>query len=254
MGSKSRLTKDIIPIIEKVRGGSAWVEPFVGGANMISEVKGERIGYDFNDNLIACLDALANGWEPPKSISRDFYSKCREDSKKGEVSPIIGYVGINGSYGGRWYDGGFAGVVVTKEGNTRNYPEEAYKNVMKQVPKMKGVSFLHADYKDIEEMLLPDNSVIYCDPPYYGTKEYTSAKKSGFDSEEFWEWCREMYRKGHKVFISEYQSPEDFMCIWEKGVSSSMRANGIISGNKRSTERLFVYKDYYSRIKESIDD
>ncbi len=253
MGSKARLVKSILPIMESVRGESVWVEPFVGGANMICEVKGERIGYDYNQNLIACLDALANGWTPPENITRDFYNKCRNAEKNGEVSPIIGYVGVNGSYGGRWFDGGYAGVVITKEGKERNYPKEAYSNVMKQISGLKGVTFLSADYQEISDIWLPENSLIYCDPPYAGTKEYKAANKSGFDTKDFWQWCRDMVRIGHKVFISEYQAPDDFICIWEKGFTSSMRANGVIKGDKKSVEKLFIHEDFYNANKEIFD-
>lgn len=249
MGSKARLVKHILPLMLKIREDSTWVEPFVGGANMICEVQGDRVGYDYNENLIACLDALSNGWTPPEDISREFYSECRTKERNGEVSPIIGYVGINGSYGGRWFDGGYAGVVTTKEGKERNYPREAYKNVMNQLSGLKGVTFLQSDYKDIEFTNLPENSLIYCDPPYAGTKEYKAANKSGFDTDEFWDWCRDMTIKGHKVFISEYQAPEDFVCIWDKELSSSMRANGVIKGDKKSVERLFVHNNFYENNK-----
>lgn len=66
MGSKARIAKHILPIMNLVREDSTWVEPFVGGANMIDKVKGERIVYDYNENLISCLDALAKGWTPPE--------------------------------------------------------------------------------------------------------------------------------------------------------------------------------------------
>lgn len=236
--------------MESVRGESTWVETFVGGGNMISEVTGDRIGYDYNKGLISCLEALANGWEPPLDITRDFYSECRTASRNGEISPIIGYVGINGSYGGRWFDGGYAGETTTKEGKIRNYPQEAHRHVMANKDKIKGVSFLSTDYKDVETINLPDNSLIYADPPYKGTKTYQAAKESGFCSEEHWQWCRDMSDKGHKVFVSEYQAPDDFICIWEKGVTSSMRANSEVSGAKLSTERLFVHIDFYNKHRE----
>lgn len=38
MGSKNRLAKEIMPIMLKERGQRTWVEPFVGGGNMIDKV------------------------------------------------------------------------------------------------------------------------------------------------------------------------------------------------------------------------
>ena len=41
MGSKNRLAKDIVPIIQSyiIRGGvSLYIEPFTGGANVIDKI------------------------------------------------------------------------------------------------------------------------------------------------------------------------------------------------------------------------
>lgn len=240
-GSKSRIAKEIAPIILKNRKkNQPLVEPFVGGANFTSFADGIRIAGDVNECLIACLDSLSKGWIPPSEITRKFYNECRDkyNSKSYTLDEmkIIGYVGINGSYGGRYYDGGYAGITKTRHGTERNYPLEAFKNVMAQVPTLNGVCFFACDYK---ELPIPENSKIYCDPPYAGTKEYIEAKKSGFNSDEFWEWCRERSKDGHEVFVSEYTAPDDFICVWEKRVTSSLRSNSVISGSKKSTERLF---------------
>ena len=46
LGSKNRIAKEILPIMLKYRGERVWVEPFVGGANMIDKVHGHKIGCD----------------------------------------------------------------------------------------------------------------------------------------------------------------------------------------------------------------
>ncbi len=244
MGSKARIAKDILPIIlEGRKPGQYYVEPFGGGANSICEVDNPRIYNDVNDLIAACLKEVSNGWIPPVDIDRDFYSECRDKFKTGiyseEEEHVIGYVGINGSYGGRWFDGGYAGITTTREGKVRNYPEEAWRNVMAQAPKLAGVEFHSGCYLTLE---IPAKSIIYCDPPYKGTKEYKFAADSGFNSDEFWQWCRDRAKDGHSVFVSEYEAPEDFVCVWEKGLSSSLRANGVIKGDKKSVERLFIYQ------------
>ena len=44
-----------------------WVEPFVGGANMIDKVVGNRMGNDSHEFLIALLDLVSiqdrQGWD-----------------------------------------------------------------------------------------------------------------------------------------------------------------------------------------------
>lgn len=243
VGGKERLAKYLLPIIIQGRvEGQYIVEPFGGGGNITQHFTGNRVYNDVNECLVACLQALSEGWQPPKEITRGFYSECRtkyntlsytEDEKK-----IIGYVGINGSYGGRYYDGGYAGITCTKLGKERNYPLEAYNNVTKQFSnsKMKGVTYISGSYLDLN---IPPNSIIYCDPPYKGTKEYIEAKKSGFDSDKFWKWCFEMKTRGHVVYVSEYKAPPEVECVWEKVFKSSLSANGVCGGSKLSVERLF---------------
>ena len=48
-----------------------------------------------------------------------------------------------------------------------------------------------------------------------------------------------MSKKGHKVFISEYNAPEDFECLWQMEVNSSLTKN---TGSKKATEKLFTYR------------
>ena len=49
MGSKNRHAKDLLPIILKNRRDDQWyVEPFVGGFNMIDKVPGLRLANDTN--------------------------------------------------------------------------------------------------------------------------------------------------------------------------------------------------------------
>lgn len=253
VGSKARLVKYILPLMHSYRKeGQLWYEPFVGGGNMICCVGGDRIGSDVNECLISCLSELSKGWVPNKDISRDFYSECRNKynnlSYTEEEKHIIGYVGINGSYGGRYYDGGYAGITTTKQGKVRNYPEEAFNNVMKQAKSLKGVEFNACNYTD---SVIPDNSLIYCDPPYADTKDYVEANKSGYNTDNFWSWCRDKIEEGHTVFISEYKAPEDFVCVWEKGMKSSLSSNGVCGGSKDSVERLFLHKSQL-QVKESL--
>ena len=93
-----------------------------------------------------------------------------------------------------------------------------------------GIDFYCMDYRTLS---IPENSIIYCDPPYKGTTQY----KDKFDHFAFYAWCREMKRKGHTVFVSEYSMPNDFVCVWEKEVSSNL---DVSSKGKKETEKLFT--------------
>jgi len=170
MGSKARLKKHIIPIIDAEN--RLYYEPFAGGMNMIDGVKSAkaRFANDSNKYVIAAFKALCAGWEP-EHITKEHYSELK--SLNGE-DYLIGWAGIACSYSGKWF-GGYAGIVETKSGR-RDYQAEAIKNAIKQVPKLKGVEFSSVSY---DELLIEDGSVVYCDPPYAGTTGYSSAFDSG---------------------------------------------------------------------------
>lgn len=236
MGSKNRIAKHILPIILKDRKeGQCYVEPFVGGANIIDKVDGYCIGGEYNKYIAYMWKALKAGWIPPQNITKDYYNYCKSLYKNNSADRrqyyMIGYVGICCSYSGKWF-GGYAGKVETRKG-LRDYQNEAFNNTMKQVENIKNIDFVHSCYSELE---MPRNSIIYCDPPYKGTTQY----KDSFDHELFYDWCREKSKQGHKIFISEYNMPNDFICVWEKEVKSSLSANGKVGGNKNSVERLFT--------------
>lgn len=75
-------------------------------------------------------------------------------------------------------------------------------------------------------------------PPYKNTTKY---KVVDFPYDEFYEWCREM-SKDNIVLISEYSMPNDFKCIWQKQISTSLNFNrGEDSDKNCRIEKLFIY-------------
>ena len=125
---------------------------------------------------------------------------------------MVGWLGFVCSYSGKWF-AGFAGVVETKIGTKRNYQDEAFRNVMKQIENLNGIKFENKNYFEVE---IPKNSIVYFDPPYKETTKYFN----DFDHEFFYNYVRKLKTEGHQVFVSEYEMPSDFICIWEKEVKS----------------------------------
>lgn len=231
MGSKARFAKELLPIILKDRKPNQWyVEPFAGGMNMISEVSGNRIANDNHFYLIEMWKSLVNGWVPEDYSKEDYYKI--KASMKSQPAELVGWVGFNCSYSGKWFDG-YAGKTKTKSGFIRDYQAEARANVLAQIPKLSGVVFSNTSY---EELDIPLNSIIYCDPPYAGTRKYLTK----IDHKHFWDWVRKLSNDGHTVFVSEYSAPDDFTCVWQKQVSSSISANSVNNGTTTSTEKLFA--------------
>jgi len=241
MGSKARFTKDILQIILENRFPNQYfVDLFSGGANVVSMVDGHRIANDKNKHLIEMFKGLQKGYERPNEISKELYNKARTEYNNGTNIEfddfMIGWIGWMGSANGRFFDGGYSGKSNTKIGTVRDYIKEAIGNIENQIPKLNGIEFINLDYK---EVVIPDNSIIYCDIPYKNTKQYLTSK--GFNHLEFWDYARKLSTKGHEVFISEYDAPSDFICIWQKQAKSSLSANGQIGGNKLSTEKIFKF-------------
>ena len=226
MGSKRRIAKFILPIILKDRTTEQWyVEPFVGGANTIDKVEGPRIGFDINEYLIAILNELKAGWIPFDTLTREQYNHIKDNRNKVEKF-IVGYVGFPCSFGSKWFGG-----YCKPNKHHSDYIGEAKRNVLKQAPLIKDC---HFKVKSYNEITFPKKCIIYCDPPYQGTTKY---KDGDFDHPKFWQWCREKVSEGHKVFISEYNAPDDFKCIWEKEQTTTVSKQDY----KKATERLFIY-------------
>jgi DNA adenine methylase len=235
MGSKNRISKYILPIMLKYRDNDmVWVEPFVGGANMIDKVKGKRIGSDNNEYLIKALITIRD--EPntiPDLISEDDYQKSKDEMV---VNGITGFIGFSMSFGGKWF-GGYRRDIAGTKGNIENMKTQTRRSkqsAIKQSEKIKGVDFICTDYR---ELVIPPKSLIYCDPPYENTTKY----KNTFNHDNFWEWCRDKGKEGHIVFISEYNAPKDFICLWKKEVSTTLSKQK----GKKDVEKLFIEQHSY---------
>ena len=241
MGSKSRIAKHIIPIIQKYIDDNhitKYWEPFVGGANVIDKIScAQKVGSDKNKYLIALLCHVRDGESLYDSVSKELYDRARKAYNKGDTSEFedweIGNIGFIASFNGRWFDGGYAkpGYEKTKNGQRyRDYYQEAKSNLEKQAPKLRGCKFYCMDYTEYT----PDRCLIYCDPPYQGTKQYANA--TTFDYDIFWNTIRQ-WSKNNIVIVSEENAPDDFTCIWEQEVSRSIKAQD----KSKSTEKLFIY-------------
>lgn len=224
MGSKNRHAKDILPIILKDRGSRTFVEPFCGGCNLMDKVTGSRLGGDVHSYLMAMWSKVSEGWRPPAKFSEREYHEMKK-SPENFRPELVGYVGFALSYGGKW----FGGWRRDSKG-VRDYVGESYRSAMKQFPLLEGVDFSLASYDELD---IPDDSIVYCDPPYANTTKYLNDFNSGL----FWDWVRSMSVR-HAVFVSEYEAPDDFITVWSKPVSSSLSRD---TGSVRAVEKLFTY-------------
>ena len=230
IGSKNRISKEILPIILKDRKeGQYFYDLFCGGGNICDKITGNVIANDYNEYAVKALELIRDDID---GIPKDNFEFTEADYKevkvfKNEQISFQGYVGFALSYGGKWW-GGWRRDGVGK----RDYVAESYKNAVKQSPNLQNVNFSSKSY---DKVILQPNSIIYCDIPYKNTTKY---KTGEFDYEKFYIWCIEKHNEGHQVFISEYYMPEDrFECVWSKEVNSSLDKNTV---GKKNVEKLWI--------------
>jgi DNA adenine methylase len=230
MGSKDRNAKHILPHILQYLDKNTWyVEPFVGGFNMMDKLPNhdKRIAADNHYYLIELYKAVQQGWVPPTSISKSEYRDIQKNKEK-YPAELVGFVGFGCSFGGKWF-GGYATDKIGK----RNYCLESHNNILRQAEGIKGVEIYCCEY---DSLPIPEGSVIYLDPPYYGKTKYAS----GLDYTKFYEWMSNLVHDGHTVFLSEYTPPPppfSFRLLWEKDVKSSLKTTGKF---KTEVEKLFL--------------
>ena len=225
-GGKAKIAKYIVPYLEGVRKeNQIFIEPFVGGANIVSQMSGKRKAYDFNEYLIEMYKGVQNGYELPDSLTEEEYKYIREHKDEDKV--LTGFVGFGCSFAGKWF-GGYA-----RNKQNHNYCKASKNSLMKKMSTMIDVE---VDWRDYKSLFLK-GCLIYCDPPYANTTKYTGVPD--FDSEEFWNVMR-AWSKDNDVYISEYEAPDDFVSVLEIPTKTNIRDK---SDNVCCrVEKLFKYK------------
>ena len=238
VGSKNRLAKELTPIIQSyiTDDTKGYLEPFVGGANMIDKIKcNNKFGCDIHEELIELLKYIQNTNNIlPTTITEEEYNKVRLNKDKYEKW-YIGFVGFCATFGAKYF-GGYARAFKEDKITPRDMPAESIRNIEKQRKNLQNIKFKCCSYDEINKNI--KNFVIYCDPPYKGTLKYTT----DFDYDKFYKWCKEM-SKNNIVLISEYWMPEEFECIWEKKTTVRIDTNKKSKDKKMErTEKLFIYR------------
>lgn len=239
MGSKSRIAKYLVPIIQKCIDDNNikyYYEPFVGGANIIDKIKCQkRYGYDSNEYLIAFWNELQKGWNPFDNIlmTNDLYNDIK-NNKDNYFPCVVALAGFCATYNAKWF-GSYAGIVRTKIGTIRNYYDESVRNVLKQLSDLQDVYFKCEDFESqFKSLKQKKNYLIYCDPPYQLTTSY----KDSINYLMYWDKIRKLSENNY-VLCSEYNAPSDFIEIWSKETTITLDNR---SRNK-SVEKLFTYKN-----------
>lgn len=245
-GGKSRIAKDIAKIINAVSGrkvknrscistnyeyvgGDSFVSLFCGSCAVESKVKGYSriILNDKHYYLTALLKGVQNGYNLPEYVSEEQYKNVRNNKDNDPI--LAGFVGFGCSFGGKW----FGGYARNKTGT--NYALQSKKSLLRDMATLMDAEIICSDYRHVA---IPENAVIYADPPYNGTTGYGEK----FNSNEFWDYMRLLAESGHTVFISELEAPQDFVCVWQKQFTRTLDRNK--SNQFKTIEKLFTYNQY----------
>lgn len=204
------------------------VSLFCGALNVEAKVKGFNriICNDNQEYLIALFKALQKGYDLPEYISEEQYHYIKEH--KDEDKALTGFVGFACSFGGKWF-GGYA-----RDKAQVNYALRGKKSLASKMKTLMDAEFTCLDYRDV---ILPDDCVVYADPPYENTTKYAN---TDFDTASFWDYMRQI-SQSHIVYISELNAPDDFVSIWEKEVRRILDVNK--NNQFKSTEKLYVHKN-----------
>lgn len=231
LGSKRRISQEIVKLMLSYaykNNITTWVEPFVGGGNTIKLVPSsfKRIGIDINPHTIAALIGIRDHVDKlPTQVTKEEY-----DAMKGlPPDSITSWCRFVGSFGGK-FEGGY--ICCRKK---RNYFLEAKRSALRETKYLQGVELICGNYDVCSEI---ENAIIYCDIPYKNTTKYNNKFCGKFDYDKFYDWCKRMSAK-NIVFISEYEMPEEFKCIWEKEVNCNID-NVYKKTNIKKIERLFI--------------
>lgn len=95
---------------------------------------------------------------------------------------------------------------------------------------LEGLERLQTSALDYTQIQIPDNAVLYCDPPYKNTFGYGTE----FDFDQFDNWAR---TQTVPTFISEYRQIDGFTVIWQKQ-KPQLAGNG--TQTNHATELLMV--------------
>lgn len=228
LGGKHRAAPAIAATINRVRAPGQWVwDAFCGGLSVTKALlpHGPVQATDANYALICMYQALANGWDPPSTLTPDEYRAARELP---DTDPLKAYAGFACSFGAKWF-GGYAGRA--RQSYARPI-EGAQKKVRLDRQACVRARPACVDFLSIDPQ--PTHAVLYLDPPYAGTTGYAGV--AAFDHARFVDRVA-AWSVHADVFVSEYAFPLG-VCVLDSPQQTTVSA-GTTGKGRAAVERLF---------------
>lgn len=251
-GSKKRLLRNVLPTIHRAIDRfkpEMYIEPFVGGANVITEVRHPcKQGSDVNANLVEflnyCKDDPSLSWMP-ETMTRELWMECRDDfrdnpNQRIDRRRLTISVGWLSSFSGCFFEKGYGGGSY---GTSRPRYNVCLDNMRAQAPRLKGIALQCHEFGWYDPDTFKD-CLFYCDPPYRNTSGYGM----DFDFKAFDDWCRRM-SKSNWILISEFDMPSDFECV-----SAFARVSKVDVGRAKTVIEKIFYMGKDEWVKEEEPD
>ncbi len=231
MGGKARIAKKLTEVmLSMTTERQTYLEPFMGGAWVLAQMAphfAAPAAGDVMPDVAMMWSAVQQGWVPPTEMSRERWYQLKDESP----SPERAFAGFGCSFGGKWF-AGFARPDPRQHESTGGYAGAAARGIEKKRAAIQPVFIDHTDYRNWRP---GPGTVVYCDPPYAGTTAYGGVGE--FHPDEFWNVMRWWNYWGATVFVSEYQAPPDWRCVWQQDQRTSLKAT---DNQGTVTEKLFT--------------
>ncbi|MCI0553827.1 MAG: DNA adenine methylase, partial [Anaerolineae bacterium] len=226
MGGKHRIGKKIAELIAFYKP-IHYHEPFCGMFGVGKRVNALCVtASDIHQDLILMLKAVRDGWEGPDWINESFWKELKYADYH---SAVRAYVGFGCSFGGRFFEN--PARCYNRGQDVGYHAAQARRSLARLRPLIQGVTFDCYSYQEYEGQA----DLLYCDPPYAGTKEYSQVER--FNSKEFWDWVWKESRN-RVVLVSELECPDPrIKCVLEIPYKFSVNRERIT----KVMERVFTF-------------
>lgn len=230
LGGKSRQARRIAEVINPYVKGKIFIEPFVGGFNIIPHIKGAREHFagDIHSALISMYNALKRGWVPPSIVTEEEHKAALSLP---DTDPRKAFIRFGCSWGGNFTSG------YARDSQGTNFAAQTRRNLRKRLPAIKATTFRCCPYA---AWPITEDAVFYCDPPYQRTTGYATGD---FDHDAFWAWVRDASETA-LVFVSEITAPDDFVSIWRYDTTRGLRSKK----SRKFVDQLFVHRPMLERL------
>ena len=121
------------------------------------------------------------------------------------------------------------------DGHRNSIAELRQMESLNRLQSLQSLQSLQLSNRSYENVKIYKDSVVFLDPPYFGTNPYGDDKSNNFDYEKFYKWA---LQQKELVIISEYNMPDDFICI--DAIEKSVLLNS--GASKKAIEKLFIPK------------